>query len=314
MAIPFVKKGPRGLESYWTLDQEVELNILISRLLSHPSVLIEGQNFIYDTQYFQRWNMCTPRLAFDTMIAQNLLFPGTPKGLDYLSSLYCKYHWYWKEDGKEWDGKGSLEDLLTYNCWDLVRTFECATTLRSLISRLGQEEQWEIKKKVNDLCLRMMNRGIRVDHARAAQIGLELAEALSTIHHELGYIVPQELVNPTAKTPWYKSAQQTNHLFYEVLGLRGVTHRKTGKPTGGKEALNELPKKHPEFAGLFDRLRLARSIDNTAHVVRSQVDSDGRMRCSFNPAGTETHRLSSSKNAFGGGMNLQNLTKGEEDE
>jgi DNA polymerase I len=34
------------------------------------------------------------------------------------------------------------------------------------------------------------------------------------------------------------------------------------------------------------------------------------MRCSFNVAGTETYRFSSSKNAFGTGMNLQNIPKG----
>ncbi|HNA84888.1 MAG TPA: hypothetical protein PLB04_04945, partial [Nitrospira sp.] len=42
------------------------------------------------------------------------------------------------------------------------------------------------------------------------------------------------------------------------------------------------------------------------------LDSDGRMRCSFNVCGTETMRFSSSENAFGNGGNLQNIPKGDE--
>ncbi|HWI68255.1 MAG TPA: DNA polymerase, partial [Nitrospiraceae bacterium] len=43
-------------------------------------------------------------------------------------------------------------------------------------------------------------------------------------------------------------------------------------------------------------------------------DVDGRLRCSFNVAGTETFRLSSSKNAFNSGLNLQNIPPGGETE
>src|SRR6185312_5176356 len=38
------------------------------------------------------------------------------------------------------------------------------------------------------------------------------------------------------------------------------------------------------------------------------LDPDGRMRCSYNVVGTENGRWSSSKNAFGRGTNLQNVT------
>lgn len=43
-------------------------------------------------------------------------------------------------------------------------------------------------------------------------------------------------------------------------------------------------------------------------VLTTEVDADGRMRTSYNVAGTETGRWSSSANAFGGGTNLQNIT------
>ena len=75
-----------------------------------------------------------------------------------------------------------------------------------------------------------------------------------------------------------------------------------------------LERKYPEFTGLFRRLDYAGSTANTANVIQTLVEADGRMRCSYNPGGTETNRLSSSENVFGWGTNLQNLSKGEEDD
>lgn len=313
MCIPFIQRTEDGFDSYWEVDQEVEILKFLRNILTHRAVKIQGQNFLYDTQYIQEWFGITPKLSFDSMLAQNLIAPGTPKGLDYLSSLYCKYHWYWKEDGKEWDTRGTLNELLLYNCIDIIRTHECCETLRNVIVQLGQTSQWEIKLRINDLCLKMMNRGVKIDQQRRVALRITLSEHLTKLYERLLYIIPQDFVQPGARTPWFKSAKQCMYLFYDRLGLKPILHRKTKRPTSGSEALNELPKKNPEWTKLFDLINEVRSVSNTLQVLTMQLDSDGRMRCSYNPAGTETHRLSSSKNAFGRGMNLQNITKGMED-
>jgi hypothetical protein len=51
-----------------------------------------------------------------------------------------------------------------------------------------------------------------------------------------------------------------------------------------------------------------RDADKMLSVLRSPLDSDGRMRCSYNVAATENWRWSSSKNVLGRGTNLQNIT------
>ena len=51
-----------------------------------------------------------------------------------------------------------------------------------------------------------------------------------------------------------------------------------------------------------------RDADKMLGVLRTPLDPDGRMRCSYNVVGTESGRWSSSKNAFGRGTNLQNIT------
>jgi DNA polymerase I-like protein with 3'-5' exonuclease and polymerase domains len=48
--------------------------------------------------------------------------------------------------------------------------------------------------------------------------------------------------------------------------------------------------------------------------VQAPLDTDGRIRTSFNICGTETYRFASSKNAFGTGLNCQNIPKGGETE
>lgn len=315
MCVPFVKLNPdRSFRSWWTLDQECQIVGLFRRILRHPNISIIGQNFIYDTQYFQHWMGVTPVCGFDTMLAQNVLFPGTEKRLDYLSSLYCHYHWFWKEDHKEWDASGEIESLLVYNCWDCVRTFEVADVQRAVLQQTNQVEQMALKMRINDLCLRMMNRGVLIDIERRRRISGELMEALHGLEKQLEHIIPQDTVAPGEKTPWYRSDSQTRTLFYGILGFETVNHRKTGQPTVGKEARGVLKRKYPEFNGLFERLRIYGSAENSHNVINAGLDSDNRLRCSYNPAGTETHRLSSSKTAFGRGTNLQNLTMGEEDD
>lgn len=319
MAIPFIQILPseKCFASYWSAAQELELVRLIRLVLSHPNILVEGQNFIYDTQYILALLGCFPHFDFDTMLAWHLLFPGTPKGLDYLSSLLCKYHWYWKDDGKEWNLKGGLAQLLTYNCTDLIRQFECGTHLRRMVVEMKQEPQWEEEKEKHFLALRMMRKGVLIDRARRTQLALDLTIQSTELANWFKQILPQSVVTGDEKdpTPWYDSGHQQRRFFSEDLGLSLPLHKKTKRITFGKEALDHLKKKHPEFTRIFDALRDYRSLGvfhNT--FVKAPLDFDGRMRCSFNPGGTETFRWSSSANAFGRGTNLQNIPEGTEDD
>lgn len=314
ISIPFVKPEGSKLLSYWAEEEEYAIVSAIRALLLHPNCIVEGQNFLYDTQYIAAFFGVIPRIGFDTMLAHHLLFPGTPKGLDYLSSLYCRYHWYWKDDGKEWDTKGTIETLLAYNALDCIRTFECATVLRQLIRDMGQEPQWEEELAKNALALKMMLRGVRIDQEHRKALALQLASVRTDYALWFERMYPQSLHATTSKVPWYDSSHQQKLIFAEDFGLRMPLHRKTGQPTFGKEALSTLRSRHPEFSRLFDALKEYRSLGvfyNT--FVKAPLDYDGRMRCMFNTAGTESFRWSSSKNAFGRGTNLQNIPMGNEE-
>ena len=115
--------------------------------------------------------------------------------------------------------------------------------------------------------------------------------------------------------PWYDSPKATAHLLYQVIGLSPIIHKKTKKPTTDDSALAELQDKEPFLTPLLERLRHLRSLGVFIKTfLLAKVSDDGRMRPSFNIAHPETFRWSSNKNAFGEGLNGQNIPKGDLDD
>jgi DNA polymerase-1 len=108
----------------------------------------------------------------------------------------------------------------------------------------------------------------------------------------------------------YNSPQQLREFFYGALNVDPIyTYDKgNAKITANREALERLQ----EFrrAAPFARyIVLMRDLKKKIDVLTKNLSADGRMRCSYNVAGTETGRWSSSQDPFGSGDNLQNWTK-----
>jgi DNA polymerase I-like protein with 3'-5' exonuclease and polymerase domains len=108
-----------------------------------------------------------------------------------------------------------------------------------------------------------------------------------------------------------KSPLQMKRLFYEDLKQKEVINRKTGTVTLNDEALQKIASREPLLRPLVRAISEFRSLGVfLSTFVNAKLDSDQRLRCSYNIAGTETFRLSSSQNAFDSGLNLQNIPKG----
>lgn len=304
---------------YWTYPEECVLTELIVQVLSHPKLFLVGQNFLYDAQYIARHWYYKVRLGFgdahDTMNAQHTLYPGTPKGLDYLSSLYCHHHVYWKDDGKLWDPKVGEDQLWNYNCLDDVKTFEVAQKQLPVIDSEGLSDPWRWECNQLPLMLDMMLRGVLIDGPMRGKQTFELNDAIQERIRDLEIMIPwgDILRTKSAKSPWYSSPKQQMRLFYEELGLKTIRNRKTQAPSVDDEALQLIMRREPILTTLIETISELRSCrvfhDN---FLASRLDDDGRMRCSYNPH-PETFRWSSSESAFGTGTNLQNIPKGTED-
>nr|NIS77741.1 hypothetical protein [Deltaproteobacteria bacterium] len=223
---------------------------------------------------------------------------------------------YWKDEGKEWDSNTPEEELWVYNCKDCVVTYEVSDVLDAQIDHLQLRDQYNFQMKMFRHALYAMLRGVRINKELRATVAMELSEAGSQYEAWFQNLIGPDVHEPpkskTAK-PWYRSPQQQVKLFYDELGIKPVTNRKTGRPTADDDALKKIGKREPVLSPLTDALANYRSIGVLySTFIKAPLDPDGRVRCSYNVAGTDTFRFSSSKNAFGGGMNLQNITSGEE--
>ena len=127
-------------DGYWSEQEEAQIAFALYQILTHPNIEVIGQNFSYDAQYFYRHLHFIPKLKRDTMLTQHTLFSNLQKGLDFLSSMYCEHHLYWKDEGKEWDAKTGEDQLWTYNCKDAVITFEVDTAQQAAVDQMRLRE------------------------------------------------------------------------------------------------------------------------------------------------------------------------------
>ena len=290
-------------EGYWTLEQETALMYQLYFLLTHSNCHGIGQNFIYDAQYFHRHLMFLPRLERDTMLAHHSCFSNMQKGLDFLSSMYCEDHVYWKDDGKTWDEKTGEDQLWTYNCEDCVRTFEIDIGEQQTVDKLGVRAVHDFQQSLYGPVLRTMNKGIRVNVAKRQSFAMELMDEIAKRQTWINEVLGHELN--------IRSSKQMRDLFYDTFAQRPILNRKTGSVSCDDEALGKLAAREPLLRPLVKKVQELRSLGVfLSTFVQAPLDVDGRMRCSFNIAGTETYRFSSSTNAFGTGLNLQNIPKG----
>jgi uracil-DNA glycosylase family 4 len=317
ICVPFFYFNEDGqMVQNFTLDQETTLNQLIRRLLQHPAVRITNQNYSYDWQYLYRYLGIDREPAFDTMLAHHLLWPGTPKSLDYLASLYCDHYCYWKDESQDWDTKVQHLDMWAYNCKDTRKTFEITFALKELLAKIpGMEQRFEDQMDQWRLANEMGRRGVKWDSMRASSFISELSTLSKQLSTWLIQCMPADLqFVPSTGKPWFTSTIFTQYIFYDRLGIPPILHKKTKRPTMDKESFEQLKKKQPWIGPMLDKIKLYRSIEvYKNNFLTAILGPDGRMHPSYNVGGTETFRWSSSSNAFEEGLNLQNLPKLDED-
>lgn len=152
----------------------------------------------------------------------------------------------------------------------------------------------------------MMQRGLKVDLAERDKLIFKLEKDLDRL---------QTLINRFADATWGQglnplSPKQCLDFFYNYLGLPKQYKFDKGerKPTVNAEALESL-QAYFYVKPICIAILKYKAIKEDLKVLARAIDSDGRMRCSYNIAGTETWRWSSSKSIFGRGANMQNITE-----
>jgi DNA polymerase I-like protein with 3'-5' exonuclease and polymerase domains len=202
--------------------------------------------------------------------------------------------------------RGSEEKLWAYNAYDCCITRELYDTIEPMLDDTLRHT-YDFERGMIGPALTMVRRGLRVDQ----EVVQSRLQSLTPLRAKL-----IELLDTYANAIWDKelnhnSPIQLKKFLYECLGLPKTVKYDKGKEkiSTDREALEGLRNKYPRARPVVDCILALRDIDKQTSVLNSAVcEWDGRMRTSYNVAGTETGRWSSSESAFWNGTNMQNIT------
>lgn len=301
LVIPILKEGA---PFFWLEEIEHQIIVLLQHLLYLPNVVVIGQNIIHDVQYLHRQYGIVPPRVRDTMIGHHSIYSTLRKGLDFLSLMYAQDHVYWKDEIKDWDPSIGEQQYWLYNGKDACITWEIWPEIEASMLQQGMAEHGMFQQEQFFPVFRMMARGVRYDELLRKQYREELIEAAHSRQERLNYLVGHELNA--------NSSKQLSDFFYTDLGLPAVHNLATDAITTNSPAMASLALRYPWLKPICQLIVELRSIGVFLKTfIQASPDDDGRMRCSYNIAGTATTRYSSSQNAFYSGMNLQNIPVSE---
>lgn len=151
----------------------------------------------------------------------------------------------------------------------------------------------------------MMRRGVKIDLAKRD----ELVKDLEARRQKLVEIFDHICVSLFGTTINFDSSPQLKVLFYSFLAIPEQSRNVKGesKVGAGREILERIIKDYPR-GNPFAKLILGiRELDGHIDTLTKKLSPTNRFHCSYNIAGTETFRLSSSEHPLRMGSNSQNI-------
>lgn len=195
--------------------------------------------------------------------------------------------------------------LQTYNGLDVCLTYEIFDAISRNFN--APPSIYDFERALQAPYLDIMLRGFRVDRISRDAASANLRSRISTLQSRLDRMalaVWDKGLNP-------RSPKQLKEFFYGAMRLKEVHIGQKGewKVSTNREALEKL-EIYLHARPIIASILAIRDLGKQLQVFDTDIDSDGRFRTSYNIAGTETGRPSSSENAFGTGGNAQNIAPG----
>lgn len=198
------------------------------------------------------------------------------------------------------DDLSEFERDMVYNGLDCCVTLDVYDGLRPQLDNITANT-YAFSKSLQAPTLEMRARGVLVDQVRKAEVIDEYYEIMERLEANLLRIVHDGVGMSTFN---YRSTRDLQALFYDELGISPI--RKAGRPTVDRGAREKL-EIYPIAEQLVKHINLLTELGDKISVLKTAIDDDGRIRTSYNIAGTSTGRFSSSISEFGTGGNLQNV-------
>lgn len=287
--------------NYWSPQQELEIWQGLARILGSSRIRKLMQNGMFDITYMlRRMKIFTDNFYFDTLLAQHLCYTDLPKGLDYLTSVYT-YEPYYKDQGKKvhFELQKDWRSYWYYNAKDSGYLFQIMDELKKELEDFEATEAMQYQMDLHKPLIEMFHNGILADTKGIEEYRKQLEIEILAHQKELNEITNKELNT--------NSSPQMQGYFYGTCMLKPYIDRKTGNPTCNAVALSRIAKKGKAGAAAARIIMLMRTKGKLLSTYfRVNLDTDNKLRCSYNIPGTVSGRLSSEATYFGTGANLQN--------
>lgn len=187
---------------------------------------------------------------------------------------------------------------------------DCCVTLEvwQELQKLGHPPAiYEFEKALQAPYLEIMQRGFAIDQLGREAAQRELRERIQGL---------QARLNTMAQAVWdrplnARSPTQLKDFFYQHMGIpeQVISIKGERKLSTNREVLEKL-EVYLYARPIIATILAIRDLSKQLEVFDTDIDRDFRYRASYNIAGTETGRPSSSENAFGTGGNAQNIAQG----
>ena len=208
--------------------------------------------------------------------------------------------------------KSETERLWIYNGLDCCVTLEVLEAILPQLDNLTGST-YALSLALQAPVLEMNLRGVLVDETERVRAIEQYRSDTDRLQRNLYRIVHDGVgytnFRDSGKTKAWRSNSHVAALLYDVLKLPEVRKRnERGEMvrTVNRDALERL-QIHFISQPIINHILALRDFGKKIGVLETKIDSDGRLRTSYNIAGTTTGRFSSSLNDFGSGGNLQNI-------
>lgn len=197
------------------------------------------------------------------------------------------------------DSLSEYEKQSVYNGFDCCITREVFDVIHPQLDN-HTAATYNFSKSLQGPALEMRLRGVLVDQRRKNEVIEEFYEKIDLLERNLERIVLDGLGKHSFN---WRSNPDLHDVFYKRLGLAPII--RGGKPTVNRDALEAL-EAYQIARPIVRHIQAMRDLGKKIGVLRTEIDPDGRIRTSYNIAGTNSGRFSSSFSDFGTGTNLQN--------
>lgn len=277
-----------------------EVAIAVQWWLKNPDIPKVAQNALYEmTSIGYQHHMAIGNMHWDTMLSGWELYPELNKGLATQTSIYTLEPFY-KFERKIHD----TDTHNTYCCKDSLVTYEIYEKHKKLLSTRDEARQhFEFNMSLLPAVSYMELRGMRFDVEGSRAAAREIRSEISVLQSRIDVLNGEPLnIN---------SPKQMQNCLYRRMGLepqyKVERGKKTNKLTCDAVALLKLLTRHN--SDIVYNILKTRALEGFEEQLLAPVDTDGRIRTTYNVVGTETGRLAGYGSNTGSGFNLQTVTK-----